>query len=326
MRVLVIRFSSIGDIVLTTPVVRCLKLQYPDIEIHYLTKPAFLSILEHNPYITKVHLLDKNLAITIKALQKEQFDLVIDLHNNLRSFFIKLSLGKRSYSFTKLNVEKWLITKCKINKLPNIHVVDRYLGTVKKLGVKNDGKGLDYFIPEFDKVDTVVLWGIQPQTYTSLVIGAAHATKRMPLEQIQQLAIKIKGPIVLLGGPSDQIIGEVIAAVDSKKIINACGNFSLNQSASIINQSRVVVTHDTGLMHIAAALQKKIVSIWGNTIPSFGMYPYYGNNIVPNFMAEVADLSCRPCSKIGFSECPKKHFNCMKMQDLRLIEAEVNKL
>jgi ADP-heptose:LPS heptosyltransferase len=326
MRVLVIRFSSIGDIVLTTPVVRCLKLQYPDIEIHYLTKPAFLSILEQNPYITKVHLLDKNLAITIKALQKEQFDLVIDLHNNLRSFFIKLSLGKRSYSFTKLNVEKWLITKYKINKLPNIHVVDRYLGTVKKLGVKNDGKGLDYFIPQDEQVDTVVLWGIQPQTYTSLVIGAAHATKRMPLEQIQQLAIKIKGPIVLLGGPSDQIIGEVIAAVDSKKIINACGNFSLNQSASIINQSRVVVTHDTGLMHIAAALHKKIVSIWGNTIPSFGMYPYYGNNIVPNFVAEVADLSCRPCSKIGFSECPKKHFNCMKMQDLRLIEAELNKL
>lgn len=326
MRVLVIRFSSIGDIVLTTPVVRCLKLQYPDIEIHYLTKPAFLSILEHNSYITKVHLLDKKLAITIKALQKEQFDLVIDLHNNLRSFFIKLSLGKRSYSFAKLNLAKWFMTSWKYNILPETHIVDRYLKTIESLGIKNDGKGLDYFIPQDEQVDTVVLWGIQPQTYTSLVIGAAHATKRMPLEQIQQLAIKIKGPIVLLGGPSDQIIGEVIAAVDSKKIINACGNFSLNQSASIINQSRVVVTHDTGLMHIAAALQKKIASIWGNTIPSFGMYPYYGNNIVPNFMAEVADLSCRPCSKIGFSECPKKHFNCMKMQDLRLIEAEVNKL
>ena len=326
MRVLVIRFSSIGDIVLTTPVIRCLKLQHPNVEIHYLTKPAFLPILKHNPYITKVHLLEKKLALTIKELRQENFDLVIDLHNNLRSFLIKFNLGKKSYSFSKLNLAKWLMTRWKYNILPDTHIVDRYIKTIEKLGIKNDGKGLDYFISENETVDTYAVWGIQPNSYTSLVIGAAHATKRMPLDQLQQLALKIQGTIVLMGGPADQIIGEVIAAVNDKKIINACGNFSINQSASIIKQSKVVVTHDTGLMHIAAAFQKKIVSIWGNTIPAFGMYPYYGDAATPNFIAEVEDLPCRPCSKIGFDGCPKKHFNCMKMQNMRLIEETVNKL
>jgi ADP-heptose:LPS heptosyltransferase len=326
MRILIIRFSSIGDIVLTTPVMRCFKLQHPNAEIHYLTKPAFLPLLEHNPYITKVHLLEKKLALTIKELQNEKFDLIIDLHNNLRSFLIKFNLGRKSYSYSKLNLAKWFMTRWKYNILPDTHIVDRYLKTIESIGIINDGKGLDYFIPEAETVDTFAVWGIQPNSYTSLVIGAAHATKRMPLEQIQQLALKIKGPIVLMGGPTDQIIGEVIAAIDDKKIINACGIFSINQSASILNQSKVVVTHDTGLMHIAAALQKKIVSIWGNTIPEFGMYPYYGNTTVPHFMSEVEDLPCRPCSKIGFSECPKKHFNCMKMQDMRLIEEAVNEL
>lgn len=322
MRVLIIRFSSIGDIVLTTPVMRCLKVQYPAAEIHYLTKPAFLPILESNPYIFKVHLLKDTLKQTIKDLQSEKFDVVIDLHNNLRTLLIKISLQKKTYSFAKLNFRKWLSTRWKINILPDIHIVDRYLATVQTFGIINDGKGLDYFIPPTEIIDPFAIWNIHPNSYTGLVIGATHATKRLTLPQLKELALKIEGKVILLGGPSDVSAGEAIEAIDPDRIINACGKYTINQSASIVQRARVIITHDTGLMHIAAALQKKIISIWGNTVPSFGMYPYYGIASTPQFIAEVKGLPCRPCSKIGFPSCPKKHFNCMMLQDLGQISKE----
>lgn len=324
MRVLIIRFSSIGDIVLTTPVMRCLKLQYPAAEIHYLTKPAFLPILENNPYIFKVHLFKDGLKQTIKGLKREKFDVVIDLHNNLRTFLIKISLQKTTYSFAKLNFRKWLFTRWKINTLPDIHIVDRYLATVQTFGIINDGKGLDYFISPSEMIDPFAMWNIHPNSYTGVVIGATHATKRLTIPQLKELVQKIEGKIILLGGPSDTSDGEAIASIDTEKIINTCGKFTINQSASIVQQASVIITHDTGLMHIAAALQKKIISIWGNTVPSFGMYPYYGNNAMPQFIAEVKGLACRPCSKIGFPSCPKKHFNCMNLQDVDKISEKGN--
>jgi ADP-heptose:LPS heptosyltransferase len=145
MKILIIRFSSIGDIILTTPVVRCLKTQLDDVEIHYATKQNFKSIFEENPYIDKMHYLSGGLRDFIAGLKKEKFDYVIDLHHNLRSRIIKTALGVKSYSFNKLNWEKWLFVNLKINKLPNVHIVDRYLDTIKNLGVKNDSLGLDYF-------------------------------------------------------------------------------------------------------------------------------------------------------------------------------------
>lgn len=325
MRVLIIRFSSIGDIVLTTPVMRCLKMQYPTAEIHYLTKPSFLPILINNPYIFKVHLLKDALRQTIQELRNEKFDVIIDLHNNLRTLLIKISLQKKTYSFPKLNFSKWLITRWKINILPDIHIVDRYLATLQSFGIINDGKGLDYFISPTETIDPLANWNIHPNCYIGLVIGATHATKRLTLPQLKELVLKIEGKIILLGGPSDVSVGEAIEAIDPDKIINTCGKFTINQSASIVQQARVIITHDTGLMHIAAALQKKIVSIWGNTVPSFGMYPYYGDAATPQFIAEVKDLPCRPCSKIGFPSCPKKHFNCMLLQDLNQINDAVKK-
>ena len=148
MKFLVIRFSSIGDIVLTTPVVRCLKKQVVTAEVHYLTKKSFAKIFEANPYIDKVHYLENDLNAVIASLQQEDFDYVIDLHNNLRTKKVKQALKKQAFSFTKLNIQKWLLTALKINKMPAIHIVDRYLQTLESFGVKNDGAGLDYFIPK----------------------------------------------------------------------------------------------------------------------------------------------------------------------------------
>lgn len=330
MKILIIRFSSIGDIVLTTPVIRCVKKQVAGAEIHYLTKKSYAAVLKANPYIDRIHLLEEDIQDTIAALEAEQFDFVVDLHHNLRSLRIKNALKCKHASFPKLNIEKWLYTNLKLNLMPRVHIVDRYLKTVKSLGVTNDGKGLDYFIPKEAEVPQHDIPAAHQLGYIGLVIGAAHATKRLPLERLKELAAMIDHPIILLGGPEDRPVGEVLAATDPVKIYNACGKFSLNESADLVRQSKLIISHDTGLMHIAAAFRKPTISVWGNTVPAFGMYPYFGNQPIGTAkgyaVVEVQGLRCRPCSKIGYEKCPKGHFKCMQqisLQEIRELAREM---
>jgi len=312
MKFLIIRFSSIGDIVLTTPVIRCLKKQLPDSEIHYLTKRSFATIVESNPYIDKVHLLDHNWETVVHELKQENYDCIIDLHHNLRTLRLKKELGIKSFPFNKLNVQKWIYTNLKWNMMPEVHIVDRYMETVKSFGVVNDGEGLDYFIPEKDAVKQKDIPASHHAGYIGLVIGAAHFTKKLPVDKLKELCNKIDHPIILLGGKEDNENGKQIASVDAIKIYNACGKFNLNESADLVRRSKLIISHDTGLMHIAAALKKKVISVWGNTVPEFGMYPYYGKSQIPNSKLQITGLRCRPCSKIGYSKCPRGHFKCMK--------------
>lgn len=318
MKVLIIRFSSIGDIVLTTPVVRALKQQL-GAEVHYLTKKGFRGIVSANPHINKVYAIEKKVSEVLPALKEEGYDYLIDLHHNLRSLQIKLALKAKAYAFDKLNWEKWLIVKLKQDRLPRKHIVDRYMGTVQPLGVENDGQGLDYFIPEDDEVEvgsflsTNVLAAAQEAPrFVAFAIGAAHNTKRLPTDKIIAICQKISLPVVLLGGPGEAEEGQQIVAGAGGHVFNACGLLNLNQSASFVRQAYKVISHDTGLMHIAAAFGKDIISVWGNTIPEFGMYPYFPEGVGHNTTMEVKGLSCRPCSKIGYQACPKGHFRCMR--------------
>jgi len=309
-KILIIRFSSIGDIVLTTPVIRCLKKQL-NIEVHYLTKSSFGGILKNNPYVDKLHTIDKEVdSDLIQGLKSEEFDFVVDLHNNLRTLRLKRVLQVASKSFSKLNILKWLLVNLKIDKMPNVHIVDRYLDTVAHLGVKNDHEGLDYFIPETSKVDISRLPQEQARGYVGVVIGGQHATKMMPVAKLIEVCRNLSEPIVLLGGPEDASRGEEIVKSVGAKVFNACGKFKLDESASLVQQANWIITHDTGLMHIAAAFKKRIVSVWGNTVPELGMYPYQADS--QSKIVEIKGLSCRPCSKIGFAKCPKGHFKCME--------------
>jgi heptosyltransferase-2 len=326
MKFLVIRFSSIGDIVLTTPVVRCLKKQVLTAEVHYLTKKSFRSIVEYNPHIDKVHYLENDLDTVIEELKKEDFDYVIDLHHNIRTLKVKRAIGKQSFSFQKLNIEKWMLTALKINKLPSVHIVDRYMDTIKQFGVVNDGQGLDYFIPEQAKVKESDIPASHHAGYYGVVIGAALGTKKMPLHKLKALCSQINHPIILLGGKEDAADGEAIAALDPVKIYNACGKFSINESADLVRRSKLLITHDTGLMHIAAAFNKPVISIWGNTVPAFGMTAYYSNRQVKDMRFEVSGLRCRPCSKIGYQKCPKGHFKCMELIEVDAIVQAVKEM
>jgi heptosyltransferase-2 len=322
MKILIIRFSSIGDIVLTTPVIRCLRKKYPGADIYFLTKKKFSGIVLTNPYINRVLTLADDITATIEILKNEKFDYIIDLHNNLRTLRIKQALkGVPFCSFNKLNTKKWIYTTFKINLMPAKHIVDRYMETVENLGVVNDGLGLDYFIPEKDIVKDSDIPFSHSQGYISIAIGAAHFTKKLPLDKLKKLCAYITYPIILLGGKEDFNQGLEIARIDPVKIYNACGKFSLNESADIIRKSKLVISHDTGLMHIAAAFKKNILSVWGNTVPSFGMYPYLTSYEV----FQVNKLKCRPCSKIGFEKCPLGHFKCMREIPIVMIIESANR-
>jgi heptosyltransferase-2 len=326
-KILIIRFSSIGDIVLTTPVIRCLQQQLEGkIELHFLTKNQYKSILSSNPRIAKVYGIEKSTNEIIEDLKLEQYDYIVDLHKNLRSKRVIRKLKVLSFTFDKLNYQKWLITTFKINKLPKIHIVERYLNAVKPLGVENDGLGLEYYISENDVVDLKSLPLSHQNGYVSFAIGAQHNTKRLPLEKMCKILQQLNLPVVLLGGKEDVAAAEFIQQTVGEKVFNGCGKFNLNQSASLVKQSKVLLTHDTGLMHIGAALGVSIVSVWGNTIPAFGMYPYYPKNPEKFVIIENNELSCRPCSKIGYDKCPKKHFNCMNGLENEKIVNEIIKI
>jgi heptosyltransferase-2 len=322
MKILILRFSSIGDIVLTTPVIRCLKKQIPDCTIHYAVKNSFSCIVEANPFVHRVLELGDYTEEIIDIAKREHYDLIVDLHHNLRTMQIKKSLKKvPSKSFHKLNIEKWLLTNLKINKLPGLHIVDRYMQTVEHLQVRNDGQGLDYFIPETDRVKDSDLPTVHLAGFIGLVIGAAHATKQVPVAKLKEICTHIDHPIMLLGGKEDYLTGKEVEALDPIKIYNACGKYSLHESADLVKRSKFIISNDTGLMHIAAAFKKPIISIWGNTVPAFGMAPYYGNNQIKNAIIEQKNLRCRPCSKIGYNSCPRKHFKCMQLLNVEEVAA-----
>lgn len=313
---LIIRFSSIGDIVLTTPLVRCLKQQVADARIIYLTKKNYVPVLETNPYIDELLILNDKINQTIEQLRELKIDYIIDLHNNLRSGIIKRRLKRISFTINKLNLEKWLMVNLKFNRLPQKHIVDREMETVTPFGVKNDMQGLDFFLqPDTDTIDIAHEMPSAKNGYVAIALGAMHNTKQIPADKITALCNALPQTIILLGGSADaEKAKTIISSSNNNHIFNACGKYNIRQSAYLIQQATVVITPDTGLMHIAAAFKKHIISIWGNTIPAFGMYPYQPGKHSSVF--ENNALKCRPCSKIGHAKCPKKHFECMNSLDI----------
>lgn len=324
-KILIIRFSSIGDIVLTTALIRGIKSRHPYSQIHYLTKAQYAVLINTNPYVNKLILFNGSLSTCIHNLRKEKYDVIIDLHNNLRSLLIKSFLSAKSYSFEKLNLQKWLLTNFKINNMPDQHIVERYINTADPIGVNMDNKGLDFFIEENAYKSLNKKIKSLDENGLCFCIGGQHETKKLPIEKIINLCSHLKHKVYLIGGKEDYLNGEKIK-ISCKNVINTCGSLSIMESAALIDSTQLIITHDTGMMHIAAALKKKIVSIWGNTTPIFGMYPYMPKERHKYVIIENSELECRPCSKIGFQSCPMGHFMCMNSHDTVLIKKSVEKL
>jgi ADP-heptose:LPS heptosyltransferase len=316
MNILILRYSSIGDIVLTSPVVRCLRKSFPEAEIAFATKTTFRNLVAYNPYLSRFFLLDRDFQHHLSELKAFKPDLIVDLHHNLRTARIKTALRCRSCSFDKLNLEKWLLVNFKWNLMPYRHVVDRYMQTLSGEGVVYDGQGLDFFFPDpYDDGPVNAL--LPPQnTFTAYAVGGQYGTKKLPADLMRNVLQDMSEPVVLLGDKKDATTIQE-AVQDLPGVTNLCGRLDLFGSAAVLRAARRVISHDSGLMHISAALKKPIASLWGNTVPEFGMTPFYPTGIsLPSTILEVKDLPCRPCSKIGFETCPRGHFACMRNLDL----------
>lgn len=294
-----------------------MKEQLTDLEIHYLTKKNFIEVLSENPRIDKLITIDKSIKEVISDLQREKYDHIVDLHNNLRTRSLTWRLKAKVTRFPKLNVKKWLLVKLKSDRLPEVHVVDRYFEAVRDLKVTNNNSPVEFFIAKNNEVNPAD-YGLESGKYISLAIGAQFATKRMPEELLEKILNKIEGKVALVGGPTDVLLADSLAS-KHQNVINLAGKLNLQQSASIVRQGERLLTNDTGMMHIASAFDLPIISVWGNTSPKFGMYPYRPFNRDSYTIHEVSGLSCRPCSKIGYQKCPKGHFKCMLEQDVPAI-------
>jgi heptosyltransferase-2 len=297
-----------GDIIYTTPVVRCLKLQIPGAEVHFLTKPAFRYIYDNNPYVDKLLLLKPALSTTIDEIRAGSYDYIIDLHNNLRTALIKLRTGIRSSTYSKQTIRKWLSLKFRWKLVKPVHLVERYLQTVKFLGITNDGLPIDYYIKNEYQFASLLPASHQ-NGYIAFVIGATHFTKRMPNDQIINICRRLKHPVVLLGGNDVKQNGEMVQQALGQKAYNAAGVTSLDESVFLVSKAACVVGFDTGLTHIAEAFNVPIVSVWGGTVPELlGVQPY----MVKESLVAQIDIACRPCSKFGRQKCPLGHFKCMR--------------
>lgn len=324
-KILILRFSSIGDIVLTFPVVQALKETFPDCQIDYVTKKSYVSLLDACVGLHQVFALERGLRELKQQIDFRSYDAVLDLHHNLRTQLLTSFTGAKTYRFPKNNWQKWLLTRWKIQPKDPVHVVDRYLKTLQAaFGLEIMAPKSNYLVPVQDQFSIEDRMGIRPQQYIAVAIGAQYATKRLPTDLLIELIKKVHAPIVLLGGKEDEVAAQhIMTALAEKKIVSMVGQLSIHASAWVVKNAAALLTHDTGLMHIGAAFEVPIHLIWGNTTRDFGMYPLREESM-NTFQYEVHDLNCRPCSKIGFQTCPKVHFACMRQQDLNQIAKQLN--
>lgn len=297
-RILVLRFSSIGDIVLTTPVLRCIKEQWTEpVELHFLCKDAFREVVEFNPHIDRLWTYSNKPHELAGKLRQQQFDLVVDLQHNRRSVLLTRKLGAPFRRLNKLNLRKWIIVNLGIDLLPKRHVVERYMDTVRSFGISEDGRGCEYFLPESARGKHMLPDAFQ-SGYVLFALGGAHEGKRMSVPQWREIINQTRSPIVLVGGMADRNDADLILGSGMKKeVVDLCGKISLSESAALARDAQAVLSGDTGMMHIAACFRKKILSVWGCTVPEFGMYPYLPDP--ESVIMEPRELKKRPCSKLG---------------------------
>lgn len=306
-KALIIRFNAIGDIVLTTPVIDALS--DAGYEVHYLLKSAYAPIIENHPKVARLWLYGKNQNNLIPALKREEFDYVIDLHNNLRSVLFRIKLGVPARVLKKNRLADLLMVHFNFARKQRPHIVHRFLDVVVPLsGIVQNPEPAFYF-PKDGRSSGVKL---PSENYICIAVGTAHPTKDIPLEKLLPVIQYSEAHVILLGGSGDRDRAEALMdAAGRHEISNLTGTLSIDQSAYVLSRSRLLICGDTGLMHIAAALGIPTVSLFGSTHPILGYTPYYSDDAIPRALIQNSSLSCRPCTRQGRSHCPKGHFKCM---------------
>ena len=322
-KILIIRLSSIGDVLLTTPVIRYLKKKFPDSQIDFVVKKQFVDLLKYQLNINHLYLYDKNDEVNslkkIRGQIREQhYDLIIDLHKNFRSYYLTTGSGAKDIvRYNKGVFQRFLLVKFKLNFYRTIiPIYQRYLNCLNRYEISYDGQELDIFINEETETRVVEKYSdflnYSPGLTIGIAPGAKHATKQWTVEGfssvINNFVRNKNARIVLFGSDAEQEIVQSLSIDKSPLVLNVCGKLSLLETAALMNHCDLVLTNDSGLTHLAEALKKKVVAIFGSTTEELGFFPYTTQYTV----VQNENLKCRPCSHIGRKKCPKGHFKCMK--------------
>ena len=319
--ILIIRLSSIGDILLSTPFIRQVREKYPNAKIDFILKDMYIDLLKYNSHLNTIYSLNLNkerkelYELKVK-LKEKKYDLIFDLHNNLRSNYLKRGISaEQIYSIKKDKFKQFLLVRFKINLYDHdTPIPDRYLSVAKDIDVADDGKGLELSWTK-ETVDStekkIASIGLKlNHHFVCLAPGAGFFTKRWPAGKFEDLVDLIqrdkKTQIVILGGEKDKVFGSFLKK--RKNIIDTSGIFTLLETAYVISKGKIIVSNDSGLMHMATAVKTPVVAIFGSTVKELGFFPYRAKSMV----VENSKLSCRPCSHIGKNKCPRNHFKCME--------------
>lgn len=328
-----------GDIVLTFPVIKAIKKHDPNSHITFAVKEQFQEILYENDEIDEIIPLTpfhqqgiKSLFAYINKLNEKNFDLVIDLHRNLRSRIITLFVNaNKKIHYRKHHLHRKMMMLLKRIPEKKVHTVDNYLRTIETIGItwekrvpqiEPDASSLNYvekYLKQKNLLDEENLIAINP--------NAAHFTKQLPAEKIVELTKILveqkNAKVILIGGEADHEHNQkIIESTQLKKnIISTAGEISLKFLPALLSRCKLLITNDSGPMHVAVSVGTPVVAFFGPTIQEFGFYPLGERDIVIE-----ADVSCRPCSLHGTETCPKSHFKCMKTISIEKILLSVEEI
>jgi lipopolysaccharide heptosyltransferase II len=318
-RILILRLSSIGDIILTSAFLRQVKDRYKDAEIDFVVKEQYLDLVKNNPNLDNIFTLHKTGTVNAlnnlrKTIEKNQYDFIFDLHNNLRTRGLLKNFKENKISRIKKNkIKRAILVEFKINLFKQIiSIPQRYLKTGQKFDIKDDNKGLELFFDEKTEqsVEKKVLGKLNNGAFIAVGPGASFFTKQWPTNYFQEW-IEIflkerKEKILLLGGQDAE---DKFSKLDiNDRVINLIGKTTLLESAYIIKKAKALLSNDSGLMHMATAVQTPVAAIFGSTVEELGFAPFRSKNLI----IQNESLWCRPCSHIGKNKCPLAHFKCMK--------------
>jgi lipopolysaccharide heptosyltransferase II len=326
-KILIIRFSSIGDIILASPLIRILRRAYPDALIDFLTKAEYTDLVRSNPYLSAVFDLKSGDRAELRRIRQkirsERYDAIFDIHNSLRSRYVRFGSGARkTFVVDKRIFHRFLLVNLRKNRYSAVVPVPlRYLEAGKTLGLQDDGAGLDVFVMEEIASNVTSRLGRLDLGRFDHVVGlvpsARHFTKQWPMERFVEFGVKCvkdrKAGLLVFGGKEDaEYCGDIVHMINAETTGRAAeslaGSLSLQETAVAMDRCEIVVTNDTGLMHLAAARKRKVVAIFGSTVKEFGFFPFGTDHAV----VERDGLECRPCSHVGLPHCPEGHFKCMR--------------
>jgi lipopolysaccharide heptosyltransferase II len=314
--ILAVRFSSLGDLLLTTPLLRAIRERHPEARLTFVVRTDMADALRDNPRLTELITWDHGSPLRHLAgrLRGRRWTHRLDLHGSLRSLALRRLVGGRWSGYPKHRLRRAMIIRSRRRlggALPP--VAQRYFAAARGLDVTPDAGGLEFHIPPpaieaADRFLAAHALGGLDRPLVALGIGAAHFTKRWPLEHWMTLARRLApaNDLVVLGGTAEREAGEAVAAAAAGRAVNAAGAFALPGTAALLRRSRAVVVGDTGVLHLATAVGTPVAALYGPTVREFGFFPYHARAQIVEH-----DLACRPCSAYGGPVCPLGHHRCL---------------